>query len=115
MEHKTSKHQIKSKIHKGDHVIVLTGRSRGVTGTVEKVDRKNEKVVVAGANIFKRHSKPSMTSPDGGIVEKSMPLHISNIALVDPKTKKATRIGYQVDSATGKKVRVAKASGTILN
>jgi large subunit ribosomal protein L24 len=114
MEQK-SKYQTKFKILKGDQVIVLTGRSRGVTGTVEKVDLKHDKVFVAGANLYKRHQKPTMQNPDGGIVEKPMPLHVSNVAIVDPKTKKATRVGFQVDSATGKKVRVTKASGSVLS
>ena len=108
-----NKQQVKCKIHKGDEVVVLTGRSRGVTGNVERVDRKHGKVYVAGANLYKRHQKPSMLHPEGGIVEKPMAIDVSNIAYIDPKTKKATRIGYQTDDS-GKKVRIAKASGTIL-
>lgn len=108
-----NKQQIKCKILKGDEVIVLTGRSRGTTGNVERVDRKHGKVYVSGVNLYKRHQKPSMQHPDGGIVEKPMPVDVSNVAYLDPKTKKPTRLGYKVDEA-GKKVRFAKASGTIL-
>ena len=107
-----AKYQRKFKIHKGDEVQVLTGRSRGARGTVEKVDRKHDKVVIASVNVYKKHRKPDANNPEGGIVDKPMPIHISNVALVDPKKKKPTRVGYRI--VDGKKLRVAKASDTTL-
>ena len=100
------------RFRKGDEVIVLTGRSKGVTGKIESIDRDADKVFVTGANVYKKHLKPNMANQAGGIVDKPMALHISNIAMVDPSTKKATRVGFKVED--GKKVRVAKASGTVL-
>ena len=108
-----TKYQVKCKLIKDDEVVVLTGKSKGQTGKVTRVDRKAGKVFVGGVNISKRHTRPGTTSEEGGILDKVMPLDISNVALVDPKTKKPTRIGYKVED--GKKVRVAKASGTILS
>lgn len=107
-----TKQQKKPKLKKGDEVVVLIGRSKGTKGTIERVDRKHDRVFIGGVNIYKKHQKPDVTHPEGGIVDKPMPLHISNVALVDPKTKKATRVGYSL--VDGKKVRVAKASGTVL-
>lgn len=106
------KYSVKCKLHKGDEVIVLTGRSRGEVAKIDEVDRKNNRVYLAGKNLGKRHSKPNMNNQEGGIIDVAMPLHISNVALVDPKTKKPTRVGYKIDG--GKKVRYAKGSGTII-
>lgn len=108
-----SKYQVKCKIRKGDNVMVMVGRSKGTTGKVERVDRKNDKVYVSGANIYKRHQRPDAKNPDGGIIEKPMPLHVSNVMIVDPKTNKPTRVGFKQDSE-GKKIRFAKVSGTSL-
>lgn len=108
-----TKYQKKCKLKKGDEVVVIAGRSKGSTGTIDKVDLKKDKIFIGGVNIYKRHTKPDMNSPEGGITEKVVPLPISNVALVDPKTKKATRVGYKVEG--DKKVRFAKASGTILS
>ena len=108
-----SKYQVKCKIIKGDNVMIMVGRSKGTTGKVERVDRKNDCVYVSGANIYKRHQRPDTKHPDGGIVEKIMPVHISNVMLVDPKTNKPTRIGFKQDTE-GKKIRFAKVSGTTL-
>ena len=113
MELSLSKHVNVSKIRKGDEVMIMNGRSRGVTGKVERIDNKSYRVFVAGANIFKKHQKPDTANPDGGIVDKSMSLHISNVMLIDPKSKKPTRVGYKSD-ANGKKIRFAKRSGTPL-
>ena len=101
--------RLKTKFKKGDEVVVLTGRSKGTQGKIEKVLDEG-KVIVAGANIFKKNQKPDMQNPDGGIVSRPMPLDISNVAFVDPKTKKATRLGFKMDE-NNKKVRFAKASG----
>lgn len=113
MELSLDKHVNKTKIRKGDEVIVLTGRSRGHTAKVERVDKKAYRVYVAGANLFKKHQKPDAQNPDGGIIEKTVSIHLSNVMLLDPKTNKPTRIGFKLD-ANGKKVRFAKASGTVL-
>ena len=107
-----SKYQVKCRLKSGDDVIVLAGKNRGETGKISRIDRKTDRAYVEGVNIAKRNTKPSAANPQGGIVDKVMPLHISNLALVDPKTKKPTRIGYKVED--GKKVRFAKKSGTVL-
>ena len=104
--------EFKTKFKKGDEVVVLTGRSKGTVGKIEKISADG-KVVVAGANQFKKHQKPDMQNPDGGIVTRSMPLDISNVAFVDPKTKKATRLGFKMEEGS-KKARFAKASGSLV-
>lgn len=103
----------KTKIRKGDEVIVLTGRSRGHKAKVERVDIKSYRVYIAGANLFKKHQKPDQKNPDGGIVDKTMSIHLSNVMLLDPKSNKPTRVGFKVD-ANGNKTRYAKSSGTPL-
>ncbi|SMF20802.1 50S ribosomal protein L24 [Pseudobacteriovorax antillogorgiicola] len=108
-----TKYQVKCKLVKGDEVVVLTGKSKGETGKIDRVSRKSGKVYVGGVNLAKRHTRPGTTSEEGGILDKAMPLDISNVALVDPKTKKPTRVGYKLQD--GKKVRFAKASGTVLS
>lgn len=102
----------KCRIRKGDEVIVLTGRARGMTGKVESVHPENDQVFIAGVNLFKKHTKPSMANPSGGIVDKPMPLHVSNVAIIDPKDKKATRVGYKIQD--GQKIRVAKRSQSVI-
>ena len=99
----------KFKIRKGDQVVVTTGREKGRQGEVAEVLRKDERVVVKGVNMVKRHTRPSQTSP-GGIVEQEAPLHISNVALVDPESGKPTRVGYETGK-DGKKTRIARRSG----
>ena len=101
-----------AKIKKGDKVIVLTGRDKGKTGEVTQVLPKEDRVVVSGVNVVKRHQRPSQTTP-GGIVEKNASIHVSNLALVDPKSGEATRVGFKVED--GKKVRVAKKSGEVID
>jgi len=103
----------KFKIRKGDRVVVITGRDKGKTGEVLRVIREESRVVVQGVNIVKRHTKPSAAST-GGVVEKEAALHISNVAHVDPKTSKPTRIGYKVLDG-GRKVRVARKSGETID
>ena len=102
----------KMKIKKGDQVIVLSGEDKGKTGEVVKSMPKESKVVVQGINLVKRHTKPSQTTP-GGIVTKEAPINVSNVAIVDPKTGKATKIGYK--EVDGKKVRVARKSGEVID
>ena len=103
-------------IKKGDKVIVISGADKGKTGVVQKAFPKLDKVVVEGVNVRKKHRKPTQANPEGSIVDIYAPIHVSNVALIDPKTKKATRVGFQVEN--GKKVRVSvgkKASGSKLD
>ena len=103
----------KFKVKKGDEVIVIAGKDKGKKGTVLKVMTEEYRVIVGGVNKVKRHSRASRTGT-GGIVEKEAGLHISNVMLVDPKSGKGSRVGYKT-LADGKKVRVAKKSGEVLN
>jgi large subunit ribosomal protein L24 len=96
------------KIKKNDEVIVISGKYKGVKGTVLESIPSESKVVVAGVNRHKHHIKPTQEKP-GHIEDREAPVHISNVALLDPKTKKATRVGYKITD--GKKVRIAKKSG----
>ena len=104
---------IKFKIRKGDKVIVTTGKDKGKTGNVVSVIPAKSKVVVSGINVVKKHTKPSATS-EGGIISKEMPIHVSNVAHVDPKSGKATKISYRI-LKDGEKVRVAKLSGEVIS
>ncbi|MDR3208668.1 MAG: 50S ribosomal protein L24 [Rickettsiales bacterium] len=97
------------KIKKGDEVVVISGKYKGVKGEVVAAYPAESKVVVSGVARQKRHIKPTQDKP-GHIEDVESPIHVSNVALVDQKTKKPTRIGYKIDG--GKKVRVAKKSGT---
>ena len=99
----------KFKIKNDDKVVILTGKDKGATGKVLRVLREEARVVVEGVNIAKRHKKPSQTS-GGGIEKAELPIHISNVALADPKSGKASRVGYKT-LKDGKKVRVARKSG----
>jgi len=99
------------KIRKGDKVVVLAGKDKGRTGEVLSVSPKDDKAVVRGVNQVRRHQKQSQ-SQEGGIITKEAPIHLSNIAIVD-KDGKATRVGFEVRD--GKKVRVAKTSGEVIN
>ncbi|HCR66003.1 50S ribosomal protein L24 [Oceanicaulis alexandrii] len=101
-----------AKIKKGDKVIVLTGRDKGKTGEVTQVLPKEDRVVVSGVNVVKRHQRATQTAP-GGIVEKNASIHVSNVALADPKSGEATRVGFKIED--GKKVRVAKKSGEVID
>ena len=103
----------KFRVRKGDTVAVVTGREKGRTGEVLRMLRKERRVVVQGVNMVKRHTKPSPTTP-GGILEKEAPLDISNVALVDPKDGKATRVGYRL-LEDGRKVRYSKRSGEVID
>ena len=100
-------------VKKGDKVVVLTGKDKGRKGEVLSVIRKDRRVVVSGVNIIKRHTKQSQTE-QGGIVEKEAAIHISNVALQDPKDGKATRVGYKILD-DGRKVRFAKRSGEVID
>lgn len=109
---------MKVKIHKNDNIVVIAGNDSGKTGKVLKVFPKKSRVIIEGINIRKRHTKPTQNNPQGGIIEKEAPIHISNIMLLDPKSNEPTRIGTQIilDEKTGKKkrVRVSKISGEMI-
>jgi large subunit ribosomal protein L24 len=98
-----------AKIRKGDKVVVLTGRDRGRTGEVFQVVRDERRAFVRGVNMVKRHQRQTATQ-DGGIISKEAPIHLSNLAIADPRDGKPTRIGFKI-LPDGKKVRVAKRSG----
>jgi len=101
------------KIKKGDRVVVLSGKDKGKTGEVIRAMPKDQKVVVSGVNVAARHRKPSQVNPQGGIERKEAPLHVSKVAIADPKTGKATRVRFE--ERDGKKVRVAVKSGELIN
>ena len=98
-----------AKIRKGDKVVVLTGRDKGRTGEVFEVRPDENKALVRGINMVKRHQRQT-GSQEGGIISKELPVHLSNIAIADPKDGKPTRVGFKI-LADGKKVRIAKSSG----
>ena len=103
----------KIKIRKGDNVIVTAGKDNGKTGEVLLVDTNTSRVLVRGINIIKRHTKPSQTST-GGIMEREASIHISNVAHIDPKTNKASKVGYRF-LEDGRKVRFARSSGEVID
>jgi large subunit ribosomal protein L24 len=102
-----------ARIRKDDVVIVIAGKDKGRSGKVIKVLTKEDRVLVEGVNMSKRHTKPDIAHPQGGVIAKEAPLHVSNVALRDPKTGKATRISFKFvgEGAQRRKVRVAKGSG----
>jgi large subunit ribosomal protein L24 len=102
----------KLKIKKGDNVIVIAGRDRGKTGEVIRVIPDESRLVVQGVNMVKRHTAPRPGQP-GGIVEKEASIHVSNVAHVDPKENKPTRVGYK--TVDGRKVRFARRSGEMID
>jgi large subunit ribosomal protein L24 len=101
------------KIRKGDRVKVITGRSKGKVGDVLRVLAAEDRVVVSGVNMIKRHTKPGRTDA-GGIVEREAAIHISNVAILDPKSDKPTKIGFKF-LEDGRKVRIARGSGETLD
>lgn len=102
-----------AKIKKGDKVVVLAGRDKGKTGEVMQVIPSEDRVIVAGVNVVKRHTRATQTD-QGGIKEKEASLHLSNVALADPKTGEPTRVGFKTLD-DGRKVRVAKSSGEVID
>ena len=102
-----------SKIRKGDTVVILAGKDKGKTGEVTRSMPKDMKVIVSGVNVAVRHRKPSQVNPQGGLERKEAPLHVSKVAIADPKTGKATRVRFE--DRNGKKVRVAVKSGELIN
>ena len=102
-----------AKIRKGDTVVILSGKDKGKTGEVIRSMPKESRVVVAGVNVAARHRKASQVNPQGGIDRKEAPLHVSKVAIADPKTGKASRVRFE--DRNGKKVRVAVKSGELIN
>jgi large subunit ribosomal protein L24 len=102
----------KLKVKKGDKVVVLTGKDKGKTGEIKKVMPDDNKVVVQGVNVQTKHRKPSQTGP-GGLDKIEMPIHVSNVAIVDPKTSKPSRVGFK--TVGDRKVRVARRSGEVID
>ena len=102
-----------AKIKKGDRVVVLSGKDKGKHGEVVRSLPKEMKVVVSGVNVVTRHKKPSQANPQGGLERSEAPLHVSKVAIEDPKTGKPTRVRFE--ERDGKKVRVAAKSGELIN
>lgn len=106
------------KIQKNDNVIIIAGNDKGKTGKVLKVFPKKSRIIIEGINVRKRHTKASQNNPQGGIIEKEAPIHVSNVMIIDPKSNEPTRIGSQIilDEKTGKKkrARVSKANGEMI-
>lgn len=100
-------------VKKGDTVKVITGKDKGKQGVILEALPKKDRVIVEGVNIVKKHAKPSQDNPQGGIINKEAAIHVSNVMPVDPKTGEPTRVGYK--EVNGKKVRVAKKSGELLD
>ncbi|AUN15924.1 50S ribosomal protein L24 [Paraclostridium sordellii] len=97
------------RVKKGDTVVVIAGKDKGKKGTVTKVFTKTNKVLVEGVNVITKHQKPTAVNPQGGIINKEAPIHISNVMPVDPETGKGTRVRFEVKD--GQKVRVSVKSG----
>lgn len=100
-------------VKKGDKVMVISGKDKGKEGIILEAFPKKDRVIVEGVNVVKKHAKPSQANPQGGIIEIEAAIHVSNVMPIDPKTGEPTRVGYQV--VDGKKVRVAKKSGEVLD
>jgi large subunit ribosomal protein L24 len=103
-------HNNKLHVKKDDTVIVITGKDKGKKGRVIAAYPRENRVLVEGVNIVKRHTRPNQQNPQGGIIEREAPIHVSNVMHIDPKSGKPTRIGYKILD-NGKKVRIAKRSG----
>jgi large subunit ribosomal protein L24 len=101
-----------AKVKKGDRVVMLTGKDKGRSGQVTKVMPKEARVIVAGLNLVRRHTRPSQADPQGGIKTKEASVHVSNVAVADSNGK-PTRVGFRVEG--GKKVRFAKTTGEVIN
>src|SRR6478609_10710471 len=103
-------HNNKLHVKKDDNVIVITGKDKGKKGRVIAAYPRQNRVLIEGVNLVKKHTRPSQTNPQGGIIEQEAAIHVSNVMHIDPKSGKVTRIGYKVLD-NGKKVRIAKRSG----
>jgi len=106
----------KAKLHvkKGDQVVVITGKDKGKKGRILAAYPTEQRVLIEGVNVVKRHTRPNPANPQGGIIEKEAPIHVSNVMIVDPKSGQPTKIGKKI-LADGTKVRYAKKSGEVLD
>ncbi|HEU5139009.1 MAG TPA: 50S ribosomal protein L24 [Bacillales bacterium] len=100
-------------VKKGDKIQVISGKDKGKQGVILQALPKQDRVIVEGINIVKKHAKPSQANPQGGIIDQEAPIHVSNVMPLDPKSNEPTRVGYQIEN--GKKVRIAKKSGQKLD
>jgi large subunit ribosomal protein L24 len=107
-------HNNKLHVKKDDKVFVITGKDKGKTGRVIAAYPRENRVLVEGVNMVKKHQKPNQQNPQGGIITQEAPIHVSNVMLIDPKSGKPTRVGYKV-LENGTKVRVAKKSGEVID
>ena len=103
----------KMHVKKGDTVIVISGKDKGIKGRILQAYPSNNRVLVEGVNLVKKHSRPTQDNPQGGILNQEAPIHASNVMLLDPKSGEVTRVGYKV-LENGEKVRIAKKSGEVL-
>ncbi|MBA2438382.1 MAG: 50S ribosomal protein L24 [Acidimicrobiia bacterium] len=101
------------KIKKGDRVVVLSGKDRGKEGVVMRAIPKDDKVIVEGVNVAKKHQRPTRMTMQGGIIDKDMPLHVSNVAIISPGDGKPTRVAYRFDD-DGQKIRICRRTGAEL-
>jgi large subunit ribosomal protein L24 len=104
---------VPARIRKGDRVMVISGKDRGKTGLVMEVRPREQRVIVEGLNIVKRHTKPRPPNEPGGVIEKPAPIHLSNVALIDPKDNRPTRV--RIQEIDGRRVRVSARSGEKLD
>ena len=106
-----------ARLKRDDQVVIIAGRDKGATGRVLKVIRETDRVIVEGVNVVKRHQSPTPRNPEGGIIEKEMPIHVSNVMLWDSKDEKPTRVRWTIEDDDGakRKVRVAVRSGTSID
>ncbi|NBI30361.1 50S ribosomal protein L24 [Chengkuizengella marina] len=111
---KLESHNNKLHVKKEDTVIVISGKDKGKKGRIIQALPRQNKVLVEGVNLIKKHARPTQDNPQGGIITQEAPIHVSNVMLADPKSGKPTRIGYKVLD-NGKKVRVAKKSGQVID
>lgn len=107
-------HNNKMHVKKDDSVIVITGKDKGKKGRVIAAYPRQNRVLIEGVNMVKKHARPSQANPQGGIIEQEAAIHVSNVMHIDPKSGKVTRIGYKVLD-NGKKVRIAKKSGEVID
>jgi len=101
------------KIHKGDRVVVISGKDKGLEGVVERAMPEKGKVIVEGVNVARKHQAPSRQDQQGGIIDKAIPLDVSNVAIISPEDGRPTRVGYRFDDS-GQKIRICKRTGADL-